>query len=144
MATYDFIGKYKVIGRGFCGWHAQNDDTSSSGGTLEGYLEKAEEGTFVYDARDADRRAFTKLIISGPMIDTKLNPDEYEKFNHRESAKNMIPMMEGAFKTYLTAAVEDETFSGLDCVGVNVYKRLLQKIPGVKVGYVKNGKVEWE
>lgn len=144
-----------VIGRGFNGWHAKGVEVSSSGGQLdpytywtgakcEGYLAGAVEGCLVYDAKDADATAFTRFVLSGPMVDPSLPPDGDDKFTDedRAAAARMLPALGGAFKT-LAAWSQSPTYGGMDKVGVGIYEKLLSEIPGVKLGRVVNGKVVW-
>lgn len=60
-----------------------------------------------------------------------------------KSLAHMAPALGGGYKT-LALAAQDDKFTGLDCVGVAVYERLLRKVPGVKIGKVSNGAVIWE
>lgn len=149
-------GKWAVIGRGFNGWHATGDGVSSSGGSLEdytywtgkkcnGYLTEAAEGALVYDAENADVNAFVSLVVNGPMVNPAIPPDAVHAFDQRgrESLARMAPALGGGYKT-LAIAAQDDKFTGLDSVGVAVYERLLRKVPGVKIGKVLNGAVQWE
>ena len=55
----------------------------------------------------------------------------------------MAPVLQGEFKT-LAALSQSRAYTGLDYVGVGIYKDLLRKVPGMKIGHVLNGKVVWE
>lgn len=127
--------KWKLIGRGFAGWHAASEECRSSGGELlpykfrdhpcMGYLAYAEEGCFVYDAshleptRDGD--AFERWIISGPMADPKLPSGTISK-----------------------AYTHDKDFGAFDLVAVDVWAaELIRRVPNVKYGFVRNGEVVW-
>jgi hypothetical protein len=147
---------YYVIGRGLAGWHATGKGVSSSGGSLypqkwhaggmtTGYLEQAAEGALVYDASEADERSFYKLVISGPMVDPSLGPDEVNRFTtkDRDAMTQMLPGLQGGFKTLATLAL-DQNYGGLDKVGVNIYYTLLKQVSGMRLGHVRGGKVEWE
>lgn len=141
--------KYKIIGRGFNGWHAQSDNGGLSGAygnnACDRIAEEAVDGALVYDAKMSDFEAFYKLIMSGPMVDTSLADDETNPFTdaQRESARAMLSGLGGGFKTLATIA-QDKSYGGLDYVSVNVYEKLLRNVPGVRFGRVHNGKVEWE
>lgn len=126
---------WKIIGRGFAGWHAKSEICSSSGGRLlpyyyreipcQGYLAEAEEGCFVYDASHLEPTKagdeFEKWIISGPMVELKLKPGEYSKVD---------PSAAG--------------FSGFDFVALDIWvAELIRRVPGVKYGYVNVGNIEW-
>lgn len=153
--------RWKVIGRGFAGWHAQAPNVSSSGGQLDpytyrpgvecaGYLAEAEDGALVYDAdhlRD-NPAAFTSFVIHGPMLDTSLGDDDTSRFTsdgrRTLSTMNGPGGLSGAFSTIATLA-QDETFNGLDSVGSNVYKALLRReVPGIRIGHVVAGQIVWE
>lgn len=156
MAKKKQAKRWAVIGRGFNGWHATGVDVSSSGGDLNpytywtgaavpGYLAEAIEGALVYDASEADSVAFTRHVMNGPMVNPALAPNEVDRFTKadRDRALQMAPALGGGFKT-LAVLAQSEKFTGLDRVGVGVYEGLLRKIPGVKIGKVVKGKVEWE
>lgn len=140
--------KWYRIGRGLAGWNALGIDVSSSGGDFEKYLKGAVEGALVYDAKDLKpngMRAFTRLVIDGPLADPKLGLGEFSKFGkeHREAMARIKPLLSDGFKT-LAKLAENEEYSGLDSVGLGIYKELLRKVPGIRIGHVLNGKVVWE
>ena len=146
---------WHVVGRGFNGWHAQGVDVSGSGGNLDpytycgkpvsGYLAEAIEGALVYDAEKADPAAFTRHVMSGPMVSPALPSDGVERFSQadRAAALRMAPALGGGYQT-LAVMAQSEKFTGLDRVGVEVFAALLRQIAGVKVGKVVKGKVCWE
>ena len=147
--------EWYVIGRGKAGWHATGKNVSSSGGQLNpytycsgascpGYLAGAVEGCLVYDAQDADTAAFVRHVLSGPMVDPTLGDYEDDKFTDadRKALDRMMPGLEGGFKT-IAALAQSPTYGGMDKVGVGIYEALLAKIPGIKIGRVKNGVIEW-
>ena len=136
--------RWHIIGRGLVGWHAagltdlgQGKDrpgatTTSSGGDLlpyrygatpcPGYAAEAVDGAPVYDASEADARAFSQFVIKGPMVSAALEPDGWTKFGHSENRPR-----------------------ALDTVGTARYVRLLRaSVPGVKFGRVEAGAVVWE
>ena len=153
--------EWHVVGRGFAGWHAAGVNVSSSGGNLDpytywtgekckGYRQEAVEGALVYDAEhlESDRKsasAFIKLILSGPMVSPDLPPDGVDRFSNadRKSALRMLPGLSGGYDT-LAILAQDETFTGLDKVGVKVFEGLLRQVPGIKIGHIQNGEVTWE
>ena len=77
--------EWHVIGQGFAGWHAIGVNVRSSGGQL------------VYDASKADPAAFTKHVISGPMVDPSLGLLESNRYSkeNRENAAKMQPGLGG-------------------------------------------------
>lgn len=152
--------EYRLIGRGFNGWHAsgisRGNKVSSSGGSLlpeswwaggmtTGYLQQAAEGCLVYDAAQADESAFIRLVLKGPMCDPTLEPFEVNGFSEQDRviAQSMLPGLEGSYKT-LALVAQSRTYSGLDYVGVGIYEELLRKVPGVRIGHVKQGAIEWD
>lgn len=146
--------EWYVIGRGLAGWHALGLKVSSSGGDLDdrpwwaggiqaGYLSGAVEGCLVYDAAEADREAFTHLVLSGPMCDPELAPGTVNRFTDQTTAARMAPWLGGAFQQ-IAAAAQDPEYGGLDYVAVDVYRTLLAKVPGIKLGTVRAGVVVWE
>jgi hypothetical protein len=152
--------EYRLIGRGFGGWHASGvshgNKVSSRGGALlpeawwagghtKGYLQEAAEGCLVYDASEADEAVFAALVIGGPMCDPTLEPFEVDGFSDKDraTAQAMMPGLEGGYKT-LALVAQSRTYSGLDCVGVGIYEGLLRKVPGIKIGHVKQGAIEWD
>lgn len=146
--------KWAIIGRGRAGWHAAAKNVTSSGGSLEpatywtgapiaGYAAEAEDGALIYDARDADEDAFSALVISGPMCDPGLPPEGINRWNDHDAAARMAPGLSGAFHD-LAIAAQSEHYSGLDYVGIAVYRRLLEKVPGVRFGRIRNGVAVWD
>jgi hypothetical protein len=141
--------KYVVIGRGKSSWHSDfiegGNKSSSSGGTLEGYLKEASDGTPIYDAIESDYATFAKWIYSGPMIDVFLEPGQISKFNEQQTKTllGMLPALKGGFDTLAVMALAD--ISSLDYVAVDVYLTMLrERVSGVKFGTVQGGKVIWE
>ncbi len=137
----------KLIGRGLVGWHAEGIGRygrfSSTGGSLEDYLKQASDGTLIYDASEADSDAFIDFVFKGPMSDCTLNPGEYHKFQDMEALKRMVVNLKGGFQ--FLGAMALAGFSSMDTVATDIYLALLrEKVPGVKIGTVKNHQVEWE
>ena len=140
--------KWKIIGRGKYGWHAETGMSRGSGGTLEGYVKEAEPGSLVYDAMDADDEKFTHLVISGPMPNTDLGWDQVRRLpqEYRSAAASMLGPggLSGDFAA-LAVACQDQEFSGLDYVGLGVFEALLRQVPGMRIGRVNDsGGVDWE
>lgn len=142
--------KYDIIGQGFAGWHAKATNCSSSGGTLEEYLTEAREGALVYDASKSDYNAFCKLVISGPIVRSNLPPKTVKRFGAEdaEAARRMLPGLSGGFEIIAAKAIAEvasgKKFSSLDEISTDLFEDLLREIPGVRIGHVVNGKVEWE
>jgi hypothetical protein len=152
--TRSRVPTWHVIGRGLAGWHASGVNVSSSGGDIRDgeywtgeptikYLSEAIDGALVYDAREADPDAFTRLIVSGPMVNPALDPAEVSAFVDRYAAVRMAPMLGGEY-AQLAEAAQAPTYTGLDYVGVAVYRELLRTVPGIKLGTVRAGVVIWE
>ncbi len=135
------------ISRGFAGWHAEGlskdgNRFSSSGGTLEDYLQQAAEGCMVVDAENADYSTYAKHVIAGPMLDVSLDPGSVKRFQDREALAFMLPGLGGSFKT--VASLNLSGLSSLDYVGADVYRQLVRQIPGIKLGKVQDGRIDWE
>lgn len=134
-----------LIGRGFNGWHALGIDETgcsfrSSGGSLDdytywtgkechGYLSEAREGCLVYDAEHLDGRdggeAFARFIFRGPMAEARIEHD-YADGMYGE-----------------TRSLRDCT--GSDFVSPASYIKLLrERVPGIKLGVVRDGQIQWE
>jgi hypothetical protein len=142
--------KWGVIGRGKVGWHAAgmteyhsygSSTASSSRGSLDEYLKHAIDGCLVYDAENANYDQFVDLIIKGPLVDPNLAAEEHSALD-REAAQRILPGLGGAYVPLTKLALAG--FTSLDKVGVKVYACLLRNVPGVKVGWVREGKIEWE
>ena len=139
-----------IIGRGKQGWHSDGlsngNKCSSSGGTLENYLKEAEDGTIVYDAMEADDKAFIDWVFKGPMFNPTLAPheiDSFERDGNKKTLLGMLPALEGAFKGLAVMALAD--LRSFDFVGRDVYLTAFrEKVPGVKFGKVVNHEVVWE
>lgn len=151
MSSEKTSEKTGIIGRGKCGWHASGVSRwgtfSSSGGTLDKYASEAPDGCPVYDAHDADTGAFASLVISGPMVDTRLNPGEIKPFGeaNKRAALGMLGPggLSGSFATLAVMAISG--LGSLDSVAPDVYIQLLrEKVPGVRIGRVEGGRVVWE
>lgn len=138
-----------IIGRGKMGWHADGmsnsgNRCSSSGGSLDSYLTQAQDGTWIYDAEDANHCAFATWVISGPMLDPRLDPHEIDHFNSgdKKTLLGLLPGLGGDFRKLGVMALSD--LSSFDFVGLDVYLAGLREIPGIKIGRVYNHQVEWE
>jgi len=150
MGSFDC--RYDLIGRGKSGWHAAGvvfefgrfSSVSSSGGAFKGYVESANEGALVYDADGADEDAFITLVFKGPMCKPGLPPGTVKRFSleERKAAVSMLPGLSGGFADLAAMALAG--LSSLDEVAVDVYEACLRAVPGMKIGHVRNGSVEWE
>jgi len=145
--------RWILVSRGWVGWHAKGMDdgnkVSGSGGTLEDYLQESEDGTLVYDAHEADEEAFSKFIISGPMMNQALKPGEIQRFGaaEKKALAHMLPGMGGAFKVLgiLALLSGEEKLGGFDYVATDVYMAMLKEaVPGVKFGKVVNHEIQWD
>jgi hypothetical protein len=137
--------KWAVIGRGRVGWHAKAASCSSSGGTLETYVSAAADGALVYDAEKANVKSFIDVVMNGPTVEPSLPPGEVDRFSaaDRAAAAQMLPGLSGGYDTLIQTALADESWTGLDRVAVDVYETILAKVPGIRIGHVRDGKVEW-
>jgi hypothetical protein len=141
--------KVILLARGKNGWHAQLlgawGKASSSGGSLEDYLGDAIEGCPCYDADEADYDAFLDVIFKFPMVDATLKAGEIKRFNNgdKETLVAMLPGLGGDFKTIGKMVLSG--FSSVDYVAADVYLQLLKdKVPGIKIGHVSQGKIVWD
>lgn len=141
--------QWKVIGRGFNGWHAERKNCSCEGRYRDDggddFAREAVDGALVYDAKNADVNAFSALVIGGPMLDVGLEPDAIDSFSSqdRKAALEMLPLLGDGFKRWALAAQNPKCRS-LDKVGVAVYEGLLRQVPGIRFGHVLAGKIVWE
>lgn len=147
--------KWACIHRGKNGWAAESfDGSTSSGGLLEdrvysdgekrlGYLSNAIDGAVVYDAENADYAAFAALVVAGPIL--KMCLYGVRKFD-RETGARMLPALEDGFHsvTQLALAQPPEQLGSLDYCDWATYRKLLEKIAGVRFGVVRGGQVVWE
>ncbi len=128
--------EYHIIGRGLAGWHADGVNVRSSGGDIEPrtwwtdghiippYQASAVEGAPVYDASEADVGAYSRFVISGPMVDAKLAGDGWSP---------------------LGGVYDPDGPRALDYVGVERYIALLREdVPGVRYGRVHGDEIVWE
>jgi hypothetical protein len=128
---------WAVIGKGFSGWHANGKtygncktNTSTydpSEACLVRFAIDGEEGALVYDASGSDEEEFTKLIISGPMVNVDLPSQSCQRLFEE-----------------VTPYSTEVKLSSIDYVSPDVYREMLSKIPGVRLGHIEGGKVVWE
>lgn len=137
-----------LIGRGKAGWHStglsHGNQCSSSGGSLEHYLAEAKDGTWIYDAEEAEDRAFVRWVIAGPMFNPLLKPEEISSFSSedKKTLLGLLPGLGGAMQTLAVMTLGELSY--LDYVGLEVYLAGLREIPGLKVGRVYNHQIVWE
>lgn len=145
--------QHKLIGRGQVDWHSDGVESgnkcSSSGGSLEGYLNEAEDGCLIYDADGADVGAFASFICSGPMADITLKLGEVKKFGERATLARMLPGLGGAYRTIGVAALQavdqKEKLGSLDYVAVDIWLTMLkEKVSGVRFGKVISHAIVWD
>jgi hypothetical protein len=139
---------WRVIKRGIAGWSALAPNVTSSGGSLESYALEAEPGAVVYDAFEAHRSAFVDLVVNGPILSVELAPDAHSRMSQadREAMARMSGPggLSGEYRTLALASLAMPEWSGLDRVGWNHYRRLLERVPGVRFGRVQSALVVWE
>ena len=139
--------KYLLIGRGKVGWHGEGlsggNHFSSSGGSLQDYLSRAEDGTPIYDCEEADYEAFATLVCNGPTCKPSLPPGTIQKFGDMKALAEMLPALGGAYKAIAATALVG--ISSLDHVATDVYFQLLrERVPGAKMGTIQQGKIVWD
>jgi hypothetical protein len=147
---------WRIIGRGLAGWHAsgveEGNRVSSSGGSLEGYVAEALDGTPIYDAEDADAGAFVHFTMAGPMDDVTLPQGKVKLFKERAKLAAMLPALGGGFQTIGMMGLAREPGEGkyeglgsIDSVATDVWLQMLRRhVPGVRFGHVDGGRVLWE
>lgn len=92
--------------------------------------------------------AWIKASIQGPMLNTKLGPTEVSRFNGRDSIVfgAMVSEFESGIRnsfTNLCAMAQNEKFSGLDEVGIDVYLAV-KKTGGARIGKMIGHSVVWD
>ena len=126
--------KYGIVSRGFCGWAFKGSNEAVSGcysdAQLEAYLPYA-EGAFCYDAKHLEHTdkadAFISFVYSGPIPCQEL-PDN-----------TMLNLFDTVPSPY-----NAENCNGLTKVSLDIFENLVKKIPGIKTGIVKDGKIVWD
>jgi hypothetical protein len=126
--------KWKVISRGFGGWYAITDDCLREKLELEQYVSHAEEGALVYDCREVESELFYQHAAYDPGVDTRLSPGE---------VRYLVSNSYGDHKMVTEKMIDDKKYN-CAWVAIDVYEKLLRKIPDIKFGRVKEGKVVWE
>lgn len=138
-------GEYLPIpGYGHC--------SSSGCGPLARYLaENGYDGMPVVIAPDehgpmAD--AWIKTSIGGPMLNTKLGPTEVSRFDGRDNIvfKFMLESHKEGIRngfTQLCAMAENENFSGLDEVGIDIWLAT-KRSAGARIGRMEGKGIRWE
>jgi hypothetical protein len=74
-----------------------------------------------------------------------LPPNTIEVFDEdlRAAAERMYPGLSGGYEAIIKMVLESKNVSALDCVSVDVFEKLLECIPGMKIGRVHNKEVVW-
>lgn len=144
--------KWFLIGRGKNGWHAAgmegpHQKVTSSGGTLEGYLQEAESGAAVYDAEEADMATFVRWTYRGPMVNIALKDGEVHRFMEGEASVEMMPTGNGYQAADLDRLLYDGSHKvgALDYVALDLYMAMMKyQVPGVKTGKVIGHAIQWD
>ena len=118
--------KWKIIGRGYAGWHATAEyepssgysNVTGSGASLGEYLSNASEGAFIYDADLANNEDFARFIIKAGLVDTRIPDGQMrDKFDEQ-----------GAF-----ASIDAETYM----------REMYARVRGVRMGKIINHEIQW-
>ncbi len=141
-----FVQTWSLIGRMQAGWYAHGNgqyseryDTTSSGGTAEGYATQAVDGTLVYDASECSFNDCANVSIKGPIVNVSLAP--FEVSNLFEAVKE-CPVPQAAICLETLAQHEIRSLSN---IGVGIYEAVLRRnLPGARFGTVKDGAIVWE
>ncbi len=143
--------QWKMIGRGMAGWHARGTDdgnqVSSSGGTLQDYLDESQDGVMIYDAEDADMSAFIDWTYKGPMAKVELAPGEVHRWLEEPAIETSLNAQGEYEQTELARFLQEGSYrlGAFDYVALDIYKELFKlKVPGVRFGKVVNHAIEWD
>lgn len=140
--------KHILIGRGKAGWHSsgisEGNQCSSSGATLEKYLEEATDGTVIYDVKEVDISVFTEFVYKGPMFNPLLEKYVIDcGFIDKSEYKTLFGIIPP--KGCKLSSMKMDEIKAFDFVGLDVYVYLLkEKLPGIKIGVVTNHQIVWE
>jgi hypothetical protein len=132
---------WKLIQRGHAGWYAKADNVSSSGGSLNAYVNEAVNGATVIDSENVPFEKVAELAISGPLVDTSLPVNTVSKFTDFGTLRRMMPGLEGDFNIVGKAVLTG--LSSFDKVSLDLFVNLYRDA-GAKVGKVIDGKIVWE
>lgn len=136
--------KNGVIGRCLAGWHFTYQEKysdssckiSSTGGSLEFYLNQAPDGTLVYDSAHCEEQAIFDYTFKGPMHDPCLDPI---------SGKNKADWTDKPILGMPGASGETMTFKEASYVGSEAFLQYLKEtVPGIKTGKVFNKEIIWD
>lgn len=125
---------WHCIGRGKGTWYASGINSRSMYASLDAYVEAAFEGALVYDATSVSDVVWAKHIRKAPIVDHTLPPWGVDKIYQEDVAT-------------LAMAIDDPqatNLRSLDRVGINHHERLLRSVPGIRVGRVVGGQIDWE
>lgn len=162
--------KWGMIGKGHSGWHTKgysvkdkfgSTKTSSSSydptdEQLMKYANEAYNNCPVYDASEADSRAFVSFVISGPMVNLDLKKGEVERFGKAQKLTALQMCGPGGLTDGFAACIKracsepEHKIGSLDYVASDVYLALLrERVSGVRFGKVQQSKgkparVLWE
>jgi hypothetical protein len=129
---------WKVLGRGFADWHGSAPGHSVNGAALERMIPDA-EGALVYDAEGADADAFTRHVISGPMLSWDVPAGHVYRFAQPQTCGNWVED-----RRLFAEPWNGQELGGFDYVSLDVFEALLRRVPGIRIGRVRRGAVAWE
>lgn len=137
--------RWPVGGIALSGVWFQDGGRSLSGHNtdVEANLHRLADGGVFVDKRNVPHGELARLVCEGPMLSTTLAPNEVDRFSarDREAARRMIPGLSGGFEALASRAL-DETFRGLDKVGLNVYCKLWLDA-GARIGQRDGDIIVW-
>lgn len=143
--------KWFLIGRGKNGWHASGlengNKVSSSGGTLQEYLQESDDGVIIYDAEDADMATFVRWTYRGPMVNILLKNGEVHRFMEGKPSVDMMATESGYQAADLDRLLYDGSHKvgALDYVALDLYMAMMKyQVPGVKTGKVIGHAIQWD
>jgi hypothetical protein len=145
--------KNMLIGIGFASAHATGlepcfrpgimNKVSSSGAPLQEYVERAPNGTWVYDASKADTKDFVTFTLGSPMYEPALKPYQVRNLM-RDKVCNFFGLIPEECDKDLPTLQTKQVPSG-SSVGVDVYIAIMrEQVPGVRFGKVQDKRIVWE
>jgi len=143
------MSKVQLLSRYLNGWHGEYINEWDGRGSVTYYsndldycLKDAAEGCVIIDKSTCGDDGVS-FVINGPMVDLKLPENTVNRFSGHETAAIMLPAMGGSFQSLAAKAIKDREWKGLDYISLDLYIAAWKEM-GAKVGYYRDGKVEWD
>jgi hypothetical protein len=143
------MSKVQLLIRFLRGWHGEYITEYNTCGSITYYsndldycLKDAVEGCVIIDKSECGDDGVS-FVINGPMVNLELPENTVKRFSGHEAAAFMLPGLGGDFQSLAAKAVQDREWSGLDYISLDLYVAAWKGL-GAKIGYYRNGKVEWD